>query len=364
MFSCFRRPLSIQDVGDVETMGQLIHKSYTPAPTIVHIGGPEAVANWSGLMKTGTYLHPGFRGIRSPAAFAFTRNADGDCEVLTKNHSSDADWLGLAGVSTPGLRSVASLHIVLSVPIDDMETLLTVCVRGLDLNGSRPFLRTAPTFDNLLELMPPSLRTVIAPVVLDALRTGVRTIVAANRMTEAAADICLERVRWADQKEWAGRWPQSFHWADGGRGLLSVEGLVSPVSAGDNAGDAVEEGKEEAAAPHFVARSSLHVERHRKYRLIDGEMELGVGHMAVVNVELDQQVQQTPGGEEWLSRFWIGRILAIEGRNLRVAWLLLCSCLHQSVPFLWKRVRPIVICSFVCTGGCLSLRSLVTVTMR
>jgi len=112
MFSCFRRPLSIQDVGDVVTMGELINKSYTPAPAIVHIGGPEAVANWSGLMKEGSFLHPGFRGIRSSAAFAFTRNAVGECEVLTKTHSSDADWLGLGGAGTPGLRYVDAFFLM------------------------------------------------------------------------------------------------------------------------------------------------------------------------------------------------------------------------------------------------------------
>ena len=94
MFSRFGRALKAKDIGSADEMGDLIKHSYSPQPTIVHIGGPEPVVNWRGLMQEQRYLPDHLSGISECGAFGFTRGADGRCQLRTKTFSSDTEWLG------------------------------------------------------------------------------------------------------------------------------------------------------------------------------------------------------------------------------------------------------------------------------
>ena len=115
MFSRFGRALKKKDVGSAVAMGELIRHSYSPSPTIVHLGGPEAVVDWRGLMKDHPYLADQLSGISQCGAFGFTRGADGRCELRTKTNSSDDVWLGPEkGPESSTMYETASLHLFVS----------------------------------------------------------------------------------------------------------------------------------------------------------------------------------------------------------------------------------------------------------
>lgn len=104
MFSCFCHDMSWKEFGCRSQLAKMLAANYTPAPTIVQLGGAQGVANWSTFMKEGKYIPAGFSGVTGSRGFLFERDAKGECRIKTKENSSDAEWLGGDGPDSPGIR--------------------------------------------------------------------------------------------------------------------------------------------------------------------------------------------------------------------------------------------------------------------
>lgn len=80
-----------RDFGSREQLAEELITTYTPAPTVVQLGGSEAVVGWSQYIEP--RLQP-LNGVRRPHLFALLRNERGEVGLLTKRWSRDVSWLG------------------------------------------------------------------------------------------------------------------------------------------------------------------------------------------------------------------------------------------------------------------------------
>jgi hypothetical protein len=83
--------LKKHDFGSRERLASELALTYTPAPTVVQLGGDEPVVGWSQYVQP--MLLP-LHGVRQPHVFAFVRKEDGEVGLLTKRWSRESSWLG------------------------------------------------------------------------------------------------------------------------------------------------------------------------------------------------------------------------------------------------------------------------------
>ena len=154
------------------------------------------------------------------------------------------------------------------------------------------------------------------PELLEDMQSFVEQLRELQRVPDAAADECLQYIKYMDQKQWGvdGQWPQQFHWHLGGRGLLMEVGRPKHEKEERKRGESKEmkedvddamnanEGKEEKKV---VPRSALHHGRHRRVLFDDGDVVVSEGHFCIVNPEEDQMLNQ----HDNLVRFWVAQII-------------------------------------------------------
>ena len=103
-FSRLCSDLMWNDVPCRSALGKCIRGAYSPAPTVVQLGGEEAVANWSWFMNKYKFIKPNFAGTTKCRAFCIVLTDDKQAEIFTKTDGSDPTWVGVNG-TTDGFRS-------------------------------------------------------------------------------------------------------------------------------------------------------------------------------------------------------------------------------------------------------------------